>query len=1049
MSDLMLLLPADSIEAPPGAHDPGLLPVPSGLARRLAGAGPAAAARPDEPPEDSPVWRGLAAFVLLADTYPAGQLSLTVCKPSDSPLAASIMERSGLAAITLVFWERDQRRVVLGTADPASVIRPAAQPPTLVGLLPREVSWYSEGSFSDPIPCLDSHQRALLLRRLSRFTSQAASAFRRDLSTAGEAILRSALEGEDAPCWRTRVEAVVTLDGLPSFQALTRQSLPCRVGRNPLMAALGCEDDPEQSMDRTLWQWRGIPIAVTSAAIGLEPPAGSAAAQEALEELSGEMAMLRHLSPSFLTSAARKMADWAEQQRGTMREEAMEAVQQWVQELGALAALPHDPPVIACPPDATSPTLQTVLKEALEDDLAEAAFHLFTDTLTILPAAQLGETMLDAIFTVRMDGETRTVLPPLSREAAMYIARRGLGDSGFQPALARVSAAPSGDVEVVFALKNRQTVCFSRTYTPGEQLRLTEIPSVSVWPGQPFHPEHWHLHFLSLAGDIRVQTLVQGQWKEYPAGEAGDPPAVYRLNACPAVLSVFREEQCLGALLNLAAVPAEAPAGEAVGALDATGASVHLALSVGGEARPLALPSLWHVMLRGPSGYEQERLPVWPLGPDFPASVQRWNENDEPFPWVDGCLSDGEDALGCLLTRTDTPGRAARRLLLRASLVCLSLGAVLRNADHLDVRLVLPPALLPLDAQRLTEEFVALASGLSRDTGMPVRVKQPTAGLLLSATHYLRLPFQGQSFCLLYAGGRHSGLSVWLRGMERPSLTLPLCGGLTSLLTRCVSADPGLLEAAPGFSPERTALPALKEQLRLTLSLARTASGTQTAGDRFQAALDRLMILDPGAFLSSSPDPSRPSQTTPTPEDLLLYSLALRLTAAGLALEKLRWDSALSIHLPGQMPLILGDQAALLFPRLDERSVWQLSGFPQVAMGEGNPVSACLITLSPEPGREACLGAVMAAGPLPGATLSHLNGVERPNELASRFLYCFRQAFPEAAQRLLPGLFTQDGLPVPSVLNYLAETANRKQDSDADYFIKILEQLVLDLRSGK
>jgi hypothetical protein len=91
----------------------------------------------------------------------------------------------------------------------------------------------------------------------------------------------------------------------------------------------------------------------------------------------------------------------------------------------------------------------------------------------------------------------------------------------------------------------------------------------------------------------------------------------------------------------------------------------------------------------------------------------------------------------------------------------------------------------------------------------------------------------------------------------------------------------------------------------------------------------------------------------------------------------------------------------------------------------------------------------MAAGPLPGATLSHLNGVERPNELASRFLYCFRQAFPEAAQRLLPGLFTQDGLPVPSVLNYLAETANRKQDSDADYFIKILEQLVLDLRSGK
>ncbi|MBR6953614.1 MAG: hypothetical protein IKH77_01055 [Clostridia bacterium] len=1044
MTDYLLLLSQEPEDLTERVHEAGITPLPAGFTRRAPAAVRSRDAGTPETAPDTAAWRGLAAFVLLADTLGPGELSLHTFAAGVSPLADAILEQTSSQKLQLVLWSLDGQDAVLGIADPHRVIRAAAQEPVLNGLLPREVVWADGGVPGDPVPFLDSRQRALLIRRLGFFDAPEAAAFREELLAREAALVHSALEGDDASAWRTRMEAVICLHSRPEFDALTFADRPFIPGRNALLDGLGISETRQAPGEARTWLWRGVPIAVSSGSIGLEPPVAARETEDALAELKEELDLLRRLSRAFPAGAADSLSAWQDTHRDCLTQEAAQAVSAWASDWRDTSLLPRELPVLSCPLDAMSPALQASLREALGDELARVAFHLFSDTLTLFPHSLLGDTMLDAVFALHTDAGSRSILPPLSDRAAEYVARHGCTGDGFQPALSRVSLLPGGAVEVAFALKGQQTISFTRVYSPDQQLLVEEVPSISLWPCRAFHPDHWHLYCLSVTGDVTLRLLRRGSWEAFESPAGGERPAVIRAEHCPYAVSVSKNGRHLGAVLNITEPVTDTPDGELTGAIDATGSEIHLAVCADGTGEPFSLASLWRVLLRNQPTYEGEPLPVFDVGPELPASVLMTEPCEDPFPWQDGRLAEDPQSLPRLLYHQDTPSRCARKLMLEECLTLLSLAAALRNADHLTARLVLPDSLLAMDAQRLAEEFAGIAASLSRETGMPIQLKLPTGSRLNCAVRFLRIPYPNQAFAMLHLGGAASGLAIWLRGMERPALVRDLPGGVTTLLARCSAACPGLLRDA--FSPPAVGEAGSSFELLMQQAVDFSVQSAEHPShmEHLQQTLD-LLIARHGGALRNRIKAAGQNAPGAVVESLLLYSLSLRFAVMGLAIEKLRWDSALSIHLPAHLPLVLCDLGVPLFAGLDAASVWQLNSFLQVAMGEGNPVASCPVFLSPEPGREAALGLAIATAPLPGASVGVLDGVEPPNQLASRFLLFFKQAFPAAADVLLPGLFTADGLPVPSILSYLAESAAHRSDSDAAFFIKILEQLVLDL----
>ena len=120
-------------------------------------------------------------------------------------------------------------------------------------------------------------------------------------------MVADALRGEDAGAWRIRTETAVCLSDIPAFDALTHVSCSFHAGENTLLSALGIREAVRIDQETVTWLWRGVPIAVSSDCIGLEPPVPSAGTDDALAELSEELSQMKRLSPIFQGEAAGKL----------------------------------------------------------------------------------------------------------------------------------------------------------------------------------------------------------------------------------------------------------------------------------------------------------------------------------------------------------------------------------------------------------------------------------------------------------------------------------------------------------------------------------------------------------------------------------------------------------------------------------------------------------------------------------------------------------------------------------------------------------------------
>ncbi len=1046
--ETFVLLPdeTDPVALPEGT---GLTAAPDALLRVAAAAMRPVPPDPADTPEHLPAWRGLLAFALLSDTFSAGQLTVSEIKADASPLAEAALSALGRESLRPVRWEVGDRSEVLGIADKTWGILPARQDPALRDMLPPEVTWLEgTGTFGDPAARLDCARRTLLRRRLLALGSPETKAFADLLAEHENAVLDSALMGSDAEDWRSRITAVACLGDEQDFAPLQLKPETVRQGVNALLTALG-KTDPEGALPAAgTWSWRGTPFARLGSRIGLEPlPEAGDAAKEALAELSEEWKLLSRSSRRLMAQAHERLQRWCEEHAGQLDPQARSQTSLWVEAMKQESLLPKELPVFTWPLDDASPALRLLFRDALGEEGAALALHPFSDAVTLVRGGMLGDARLEAACTVE-DGEAgRIALPPLSDAVAEHVTRHGWGDGCPDPALTRLRSLSDGGVEVTLTFAGREALQLKRTYTPEEQLRMELPPSLSMWPLTPLPPERWHRYWLSVSGGCTLRLLREGRWAEERIDDT--ETRVFSLDTFPRAVTLRQGGKTLGILTSLDPQAQQTGSGAMTGALDIGGAGVRLFLQAGGLTEPLSLPSLWRILLRADREYAREPLPVWPLGPVLPAAVSLTGDADDPALFADGHIvpeeqSDSPDAFGNLLWRGDRTGVRARRILIRESLLLLSLAAAQRGADSLQLRLTLPDTMTDAARQALMTELTVLCGAMSRETGLTLTPESAPVPSLAACLAFARQRFPGMPVAVLDIGSGSAGCAVWLRGLERPALSVNLGDGVSAFLAHVFSLRPTWLQEELWLEAGAYDRPA-EQRFRRAGELAARASGSPAGFDALRRTLDRLLGPDFADTAAAIGKACAAAMRVSRVQSLLLFTFALRLTQCGLALEKLRWDSALSIHLPPEMPLFMAGQAPLLISTFDSTQQWQLTRFSTLAMSGGHPVMSFPMTWSSAPGTEAAQGAFDVPLPAPEAGITRLEGAVQPVQLTGSFLMAFRQCFPDAADQLFPGFFTFDGYATPFAETTLTAAASRIPARSSDPFRLLTEGILLDL----
>lgn len=1044
MSDETLILLPDEQEAVPLGEGTGMIRAGESLPRL------AAAALPPVPPEaagdipEGPAWRGLLAFALLADLYPEGRLTVEDLRPDASPLTGALLRALNADRVQLVFWTRGDRREVLGRADTAWGILPAEQPTALRGHLPDAVRWLDTAScFGDPLPWLSDPERRILHSRLHALASPQAQRFAEDIAAMEARGADSVLAGAGADAWRTRVLATVCLNDETDFGDLRFLPDDHHPGDNPLLGALGKRAPLPHLPSDGIWYWRGVPFARLNARLGCEAVPGHVQEQrDAMAELLSEMSRLERCSGSFCTRAAERLQFWLDARRAQLDARAAREAETWISDLREAAGSAHDPLTFASPLDTASPSLRMLLREALGDD-ARLAEDAFSDRLTLVRGGMLGDAVLEELCRVPFRiQESWTALPPVSPRLAEHLARHGWEHPLLAADALRFTLLPDGHVEAGLTLRGRGDVTLTRTYTAEEQILMEEAPSVSLWPNAALPADRWRAWWVSLRGEISCSFLQRGVWTEWQQGP-GDA-RVHCVDTFPRVIALHRGPLSIGALIAADRERSLPRCGDMNAAIEPGASAVKLALN----GAPPDLPGMWRILLRTDPAHAGEPLPLGPVGAFLPPCVLLRDDAADPLPFEDGRIADeayDREAVGDLLWQSDGQTRRARKLLLRECAVLLALAAALKGAESLRLRLVLPDGMSEAMRQAIGTEFAAVAEQTVRACGLATGGGQPeTVRRLWALCCGQRALNPSSAFALLDIGASSACAAVWLRGMERPALSMELGGGMTSLLSTAFSLRPEWLKSEFWIAPGIPLGPHTRLVQQAVEAVDR--AGTDPAAfSLLQRTLDTLLgpaFADTAKVIGAACAASmRPSRI----QALLLLTFALRLSGVGLMLEKIRWDSALSIHLPQEMPLIVCGRAAAMMQTFDTAAQWHLAHFPQVAMSAGHPTFSLPLVSGGVRGLEAAAGACLPPPPPREPALVRLNGVLPPVQLAANFLAAFRQAMPAAAETLFPGFFAPAGMLSRTADSMLSAAASRTDPADSGAFSAIIEDMALSM----
>ena len=916
------------------------------------------------------MWRGVLTLALLCDAWPetGAKVSVTTVDGTTSLFAAWVLsarpEEERRDALHLAVLERNGERRLLGIADAHRGLRLPATPTDYKGVIPARAAWYDPDNdvWADPVPCLNAHDRAILLARLTMMGLDApeVAALKADLADADKPQVEAIESGDEAALrgLGLRIQAVCALK---DFDAFSVRREPCAVTQDNPLVRVFSGVDVRYTADResATYLWKGVPFARTSAALGL---AGTNVPEQEdmLNDIESELLLLTENSVRWNRLCAGGIADWLHDQDDALLAQAR-AQAEAIREMQMDKARQVQPAVtLVWPWDASSGAVRYLLQEALGDHWRAGAANPFSDVLTKLTGHVLGDTALQRNCACA-DG---VLLPPLSREMAMCAALAGDGE-GLALDMMRFDPREDGGITASFLLRGVGEVRMVRTYAVADICVLAEeaSPCVAVWPCLPM--ESWHAyHVFARCGDTSIAALSGGTWKALASAEDNQPWQCLHTESYPACLTIEQDGKCLGVLPNMLPLYRAEEAGEAQVSLDMGNSATAAAIMLAGEPISATGEQLTRLLVSPQNMPADDFLLSLTPAELTPSSVALTGEGDELF--TDGYVYAVTrfDALqemipGTVCTslkwRADSRSVRARRILMHQVMLGASLNAMIAGATSIRWRMTIADEMGDEGREALLTMAEELAANVAEETGLPLTAgKKPVIWAEEAAALHAYLRGEGGmkgSFAVLDIGGGSTKLHLWMQGKNKPTGGAVIMEGSSTALLSALREDPQMLRddfADCGNDELIGAVEALCQQLLL-------------AGESSAQADKALLMLD--ALLDEYKQPitqhlyARFNAQRPTNmQGVLLEMYAAAVFNVGLMLEQAGNDTTISHFFPGDLTICLTGRGSWLIDSLTPQQRSHLQRIGHEPMQLRHPVRTLTLRPSALPAMGVALG---------------------------------------------------------------------------------------------
>ena len=830
-------------------------------------------------------------------------------------------------------------------------------------------------------------------------------------------------------------------------------------------------------LPQTFYTYNGVPFARLSSVCLLEPT-GAAGENDALTAMSKECSLLDRFDPdwrAFMADTLKKLHSQINGRTGLM-EQVPELIAAWQQEYADQAAPALQEITLCYPEDGERMAARALLKSKLGVEDLQALQQPLSDCLMLIEGAARSP-FSDAALTAacrlpaREDQPPLYFLPPLNPALA-----KALMTADPAPALPaediRASWSEDGAaVQVSLCIRrtladgSRIAVTLEGLYPLSDQPRqgcsfrqpAARLPMVTVWPNMRLANDPWKLYYVHAhqPRELQISALGENDWLAAENRSAPDANAEGRIRnwqtLCtgrfPAYLSLRTGKLSVGVLPNdqpARRIRRDSPA--SVG-LDFGSISTTVMLRQDDRIQPASLPGGLHGVLLCPDptptgALENELIPPTAMlyGSKKEATFYSVMDlfSDEPEKWQRPLL-DGhifypaglrtlyEKNSGTLyydLKWSEEPWvMACLRLMLKQVMIQSSLSARLHGAPSVSWRVSTPNAMPPHRQEGYLNLMRGLAREVAQECGLPLTQGAPSV-LYATENQAAGLYFRSRNevsasggYLNLDIGGGTADISLWLGGSSSAAAESSLLLGCRQMLFDSIAGG-HIDDFEADFhnaDPEvRVAAEALCGRMRQGLASARSRQKCMLLMDDFFAAYPEK--------IAKTLENQRNLGFLCYTECLLLWGLGFLFYLSGVMLQRAWQDQELSPLLPARMELCIAGNGGQFLNTISPDSRTKLCQLSLMTLPPAHPLKLLLPVQSREPKLEVASGLLADDGMLLSslrsvekwnATFSDLPVEQRPN-LLREYMLCFIRIFPQAAEKLLSGLYhhkTADGSP--------------------------------------
>ena len=1004
-------------------------------------------------------WRGMLAFVLLADVLPE-PLKL---RASMLPAFSTAVGNAALRLLPESFVWKDAflltagyqlGEAAVGLCSGRWCFLPAADQRELSAMLPESVIWYDrkKGEFLDPCEMLDDSAAAVLLNRLQLIQSaaelnEAASAviteFIDDCKKALSFSAKSLNEGIAAEtAYQLRLTAILGMNAKAGFTAVSSQRYSYRPSEgNVLLKSLHLDEPTLPSPSpRTIWSWRGIPFARVDRSIGVTAIGGDRA-KPVLKQIEKELGMLRTQLPEWLHQTGEAFSSFLES-HPSLCEKSKALLQKWADQyhkeyddadISGTGSLE-----LIWPWEPDSDAARLILQAGLDDESVQAAIQPFSDRLAVIPDCPedaIGDTLLRPHCVIWCDAPVRAMaLPPVSEKLAI-LQSRAYGSSGQTGKAARflpeslmfrqtVTDQNENGILCAFSLQGNREVRFLRFYSESEILTVNpeDLPEISIWPCMTFRENAWKAYHVLQSASAAVSASVFAAGKPLSQGSLHGAWGM-RTDRFPDMLVLYAEDTQIAMLPNHAPVLTNDAQEHAAAAIDLGDSSTAVALRIGSSLLPMSGPILQKTLLHGekPGG-----LPIIQADAIYRTALSAAGADcNQPVPILDVCIPQEGSVPEILLCGLKWGSDADREKLLLAYLeqimLVASLTALTHGASDICWRIAYPDSM----AASARRTYLNIASAAARETARLTGLfnpagEAPVSGMTeaLAEICFFRNSqesgFRG-GLLTLDLGAASAESALWLRSMKSPVSLISTADGLRTRLMESLCSQPEEWRSDLSALEDSGALDAWTDLILSTPKAGCDPSCYAAFGYRLDSCL-----IQYGLPLMRYLNMAYFAGRCTLPMALLLYHACSAFFLCGLTLEQAYQNSTQNDLLPTVLPFVLSGRGSLTIAAMEAPLQNRIGQFMRLPLSSMHPVQSIQMIFSSAPKMETAFGLLSADAFAdtfpedPRRAVLKTRTPGQPEFLAEQFLWLFHVSFPMAAEKLFPGLFTEKGLPDPA-----------------------------------